>query len=197
MGRGGISLQLKLLMAAVFGLVAVVFGYSAWDRSQRGPVIISSDPGLASVVVEVRGAVVRPGVYTLTGDGRVGQLVEMAGGLTSDADLRQVNLARRLADEELVIIPSLAPATPVGSPRDGVDVSPAITPVGVAGAINVNTASAPELEALPGIGEVLAARIVAFREANGPYSAVDDLTRVEGISETTVEELRDLVTVGP
>ncbi len=192
MGRGGIPFQVQMLAAGVFALVAVVFGFAAWDRSQRGPVMISTDPTLVSIVVEVRGEVIRPGVYTLPEDGRVGQLIEMAGGVTTDADLRQVNLARRLADEELVAIPTISFATPVGSPT-----TREVTAVGIASGIDVNSASAAELETLPGIGEVLAARIVSYREANGPYLRVEDLTEVEGISDGLVDELRDLITVGP
>ena len=184
---------MQLLAAAVFGLVAVIFGYGAWDRSQRGPIVISSDPTLVSVVVEIRGEVVMPGLYTLPGDGRLGQLIELAGGLTAEADLRQVSLARRLADEELVVILSrVALASPVTSPTSGLP-----EPIASSGLVDVNSASAAELETLPGIGEVLAARIVTFRESNGPYVRVEDLTRVEGISESLVDELRDLVTVGP
>lgn len=192
MGRGAISVQVQLLAAGVFGLVIAVFGFTAWDRSQRGPVIISTDPTLVSVVVEVRGAVEHPGVYTLPEDGRVGQLIEMAGGVTEDADLRQVNLARRLADEELVIVPSTTFATPAASPPADLAV-----PTGGTSVINLNTASAADLETLPGIGEVLAERIVTYREANGPFLRVEDLAEVEGISDATLDDIRDLVTVGP
>jgi len=184
---------MQWLVAGLFGLVAVLLVYGAWDRSQRGPVIISSDPTLVSVVVEIRGEVVRPGVYTLQGDGRLGQLIELAGGMTVEADLRQVSLARRLADEELVIIPSrLAIASPVADLDDGFT-----EPAATSGLVDINTASASELETLPGIGEVLAGRIVASRETNGPFVRVEDLTRVQGISEGLVDELRALIIVGP
>ena len=192
MGRGAIPLQLQMLAAGVFALVAVVFGYAAWDRSQRGPVIISTDPTLVSVVVEIRGEVVKPGVYTLPEDGRVGQLIEAAGGVTAHADLGRVNLARRLEDGEQVVVPSVGAVVPAGSPVAVID-----PPVEASGPLNVNTASAAELETLPGIGEVLAGRIVAHREANGPYQRVEELTAVEGVSEGLVDELRDLITVGP
>lgn len=194
MSRGAMPRQFQLLAAAVFGLVAVLFAYGAWDRAERGPIIISSDPTLLSIVVEIRGEVIRPGVYSLPGDGRLGQLIELAGGPTAGADLRQVSLARRLRDEELVVIPATARASPVASPTTGSEL-----PIGIEtdGRLNVNSASAPELETLPGIGEVLAERIVAYREVNGPFARVEDLTSVEGISESLVDELRDLVTVGP
>ena len=193
MSRGAIPRQFQLLAAAAFGLVAVLFAYGAWDRSERGPVIISSDPTLVSIVVEIRGEVIRPGVYSLPGDGRLGHLVELAGGPTADADLRQTSLARRLQDEELVVIPARSRASPVASPTTGGEISIGIE---TDGHLNINSASAPELETLPGIGEVLAERIVAYRDANGPFMRVEDLTSVEGISESLVDELRDLVTVG-
>lgn len=192
MGRGAIPLQVQVLAAGVFALVAVVFGYAAWDRSQRGPVIISTDPTLVSVVVEIRGEVLEPGLYTLPEDGRVGQLIEAAGGVTAQADLGRVNLARRLTDGEQVVIPARATAPPPGSPVAGTE-----TVRESSGLVNVNTASAAELETLPGIGEVLAGRIVAHRESKGPFLRVEDLTNVEGVSEGLLEELRDLITVGP
>lgn len=197
MGRAHIPTQTQVVVAVAAMLVAFVLAYSLWDSGQRGPVVISSDPTLVMVVVEVRGAVTRPGVYSLPGDGRVGQLIELAGGVSADADLRQLNLARRLADEELVFVPSLSAATPGGSPVAS-SVPPTVAASITGGtALNLNVSSAAELEALPGIGEVLAARIVAYRDANGPFRTVDDLGRVEGISDGLIDKLRPLVTVGP
>ena len=192
MGRGAIPNQLQVLAAGAFALVVVVFGYTAWDRSQRGPIVISTDATLVSIVVEIRGEVRRPGVYTLDGDGRVGELIELAGGVTAQADLRQVSLARRLSDGELVMIPTIGVATPSASP-----VSTGESSAASVSRIDVNRASAVEMETLPGIGEVLAERIVAYREANGPFARVEDLGRVEGISDGLVEDIRDLITVGP
>ena len=191
--RGRVPLQL-MVTAAVVAAAAVLLTVSLLGRGGGGPVIVATDPTLVTVVVEVRGAVVRPGVYALPEDGRVGQLVDLAGGVTPDADLRRLNLARRLADEELVVVPSLN-ATPLASPSSG-DGAPVGASSGGA-SVNINTATAAELEALPGIGEVLAGRIVAFREANGPFGRVEELDAVDGISAGLIDELRDLVTVGP
>lgn len=194
MGRKRVSGQAMAVGGAILGLAAVFLTFTLWDRGGRGPLIVATDPTLVTVVVEVRGAVVRPGVYSLAEDGRLGQLVEMAGGVTADADLRRLNLARRLADEELVVVPSLS-ATPVVGPGEA-DVQPAQTSGG-GGLVDLNVATQAELEALPGIGEVLATRILAYREANGPFGRVEDLDAVDGISQGLIEELRDLVTVGP
>lgn len=192
MARSGVPTQLRWLVAGTLGFAAVVLGYGVWDRGQRGPIVISTDPTLVTIVVEIRGAVAAPGVYTLPEDGRVGQLVEMAGGVTADADLRQLNLARRLTDEELIVVPSMTAAGTVASP---ISSSAASVPSG--GLLNINAATAAELEALPGIGEVLAARIVDHREVNGPFRRIEDLAEVDGISEGLVDDLRDLIAVGP
>jgi competence protein ComEA len=107
-----------------------------------------------------------------------------------------VNLARRLRDGELVVILALpaAGSTPV-LPADGADDSTLAEDPWVR--ININTATADELEALPGIGEVIARRIIAYREQNGPFRSVDDLIHVQGISDQTIDEIRDLVTTSP
>ena len=111
--------------------------------------------------------------------------------MTGESVLSTVNLARRLRDGEVVffaVIPEPG-ATPAAVP--------ASTSNTAAARININTASAAELDLLPGVGEVTAARIIAFREENGPFRSVDDLVLVEGISAKTVGGLRDLVTTAP
>lgn len=109
-------------------------------------------------------------------------VVEAAGGLTSDADRALINLSSRVNDGQVITIPTIASEDlTTGSNQSGL--------------ININTASADELKQLPGIGDVLANRIIAYREFNGPYQTVDDLTNVEGVSSTLVDSIRDLITV--
>jgi competence protein ComEA len=146
-------------------------------------------------VVDVRGAVSSEGVYELPPGARMQDAVAAAGGLTAAADLATINLARRLRDGEIIFIAEIPP--PGGSP------APADASASGAGnsapqaRVNINTASAAELETLPGIGEVTAARIVEFREQNGPYRSVDDLIHIQGISARMIDDLRDQVTTGP
>lgn len=157
-----------------------------------------------TMVVYVSGEVVAPGVYTLPRDSRVADAVAAAGGFTDQANREGINLAARLNDEQHISVPRLGemaeePALPPGAEAEGEadGTSDTPTPHGSEYPININTATAEELEALPGIGEVLAKRIVADREAKGPFKTVDDLMRVPGIKEGVMSQLRDLVTVGP
>ncbi len=151
---------------------------------------------VTSLIVHVAGAVFRPGVFQLTAGARVVDAVEAAGGALPDAVLDGVNLARPLTDGEQIIVPDKesysAPAVSAGALAGGGG--------GAAGAkggplINVNTADQTALQTLPGIGPATATKIVADREANGPYATADDLRRVSGIGEKKLEAIRDLVTV--
>lgn len=136
------------------------------------------------VTVSVEGEVNSPGVFTLVANARLNDAITAAGGLTADADVSGLNLATRIGDGETIHIPSVINASPVTTNPTG------------GGLVDINTASAIELDQLPGIGEVLAARIVEFRERFGPFTSVDQLIDVEGISESTLEELRPLITIG-
>jgi competence protein ComEA len=137
--------------------------------------VVTEGPSLAGVVVHVTGAVENPGVVTLEGGSRVADAVDAAGGLSADADQSAINLARIVRDGEQVDVPEIGE---VGQ-----------------GKVNLNRASPPELETLPGIGPVLAERIVADRESNGPFGSIEDLTRVSGIGEAVIVQIASLATV--
>ncbi|MEA2524921.1 MAG: competence protein ComEA [Thermomicrobiales bacterium] len=163
------------------------------DRA--APAIVIDDPRPdATIVVSVEGAVATPGVYHLKADARVQDALNAAGGPTAHADLARVNPAARLRDQERLYIPTL-PST--GEPASGGATAAASATAGgsPAGIININTAAVELLDTLPGIGPAIAARIVAYREANGPFRSVDELAEVEGISLAMVDELRSLITV--
>jgi competence protein ComEA len=139
----------------------------------------------ATVTVHVVGEVRRPGVYELAGGSRARDAVAAAGGLLGDADQAAVNLARVVEDGEQIAVP-----------RQGAAVAGAAA--GTAGAataakVDLNTATAEQLDALPGVGPATAAKIVADRAANGPFRTVDDLMRVSGIGPAKFDALKDLV----
>ncbi len=189
--------RVGLAIIALVSAVAAVYAlYQAFDARSAPPIVIEDAAGLQPVVVDVRGAVHAPGVYELTPGARMQDAILAAGGLSPSADLSTVNLARRLRDGEVVAILELprAGGTP-GAPAsdDLVDDAAVTAPI----RLNLNTATPAELNALPGIGDVIAERIVRFREENGPFRSVDDLIHVEGISDRTIDRFRDLVTVGP
>lgn len=184
------------IVAVAAAVVAVYALFQAFDARTAPPIIIEDAAGLRPVVVDVRGAVETPGVYELPPGARAQDAILAAGGLSPEADLSTVNLARRLRDEEVVVILEIpdagdAPGTAV---IDGFDGSGSgDIPV----RININTATVSELDLLPGVGEVIAERIVSFRKENGPFRSVDDLIHVEGVSDRTIDGFRDQVTVGP
>jgi competence protein ComEA len=189
----GLSRVGLIVIALIAAVVAVYALFQAIDDRSAPPIIIEDGAATLPVVVDVRGAVVSPGVYELPADARWQDAVDAAGGLSPEADLSTINLARRLRDGDILVIGSLMPATDSQIPaEDGSSASS-----GSQTRININTASIDELEVLPGIGEVTAQRIVDFREQNGPYRSIDDLVHVQGISTRTIDGLRDLVAVGP
>lgn len=162
------------------------------------PVGQSGNPGASpaaeavDLTVHVVGRVRRPGVYRLAPGSRVIDAIEAAGGLRPGAGTGRLNLARPLVDGEQVHV---GPGAPVGLDPGG---APPPGPPGAAAPtapLDLNTASAAELEELPGIGPVLAGRIVAWRDANGPFPSVDVLGEVSGIGPVVLENLRPLVTV--
>lgn len=179
------------LTGAIAMFVAVLASFIISGRSNDGDVVIISDPAAFEIAVEIRGAVQSPGVYRLSQDARLDDLLTAAGGVTADADLAPHNLARRLNDAEVVVIERIGSATPV------IAVASEAPPQSISYRININTATNAELETLPGIGPVLAQRIIDDRTANGPYRDIADLARVPGISEKLIDEIRAQITVGP
>ena len=148
----------------------------------------TSSPDVVPILVDVAGWVRRPGVYEFHDGDRVIDAIEAAGGARPAAALDALNLAAPLADGTQILVPRRQASGPVGSVGS---VGSGATP----SKVNINAASAAELEALPGVGEVIAQRIVDYRTANGPFGSVDDLLDVSGIGEVTLENIRDLVTV--
>lgn len=136
------------------------------------------------LTVHVVGRVRRPGIVTLPAGSRVMDAVAAAGGLRGRADTVDVNLARLVVDGEQIMVGRVQPASRSGS-----------EPGTSGGLVNLNQATAADLEALPGIGPVLAERIVAWREANGPFPSIDVLGEVSGIGEVLLENLRPLVRI--
>jgi competence protein ComEA len=139
------------------------------------------------VRVYVTGAVQRPrNSITLPPGSRVEDAIAAAGGALDDADLDRINLASRLNDGDQIHVPTVGQESPVELP----------TASGSGGLININTATIQELETLPRIGPAVAQRIVEYREASGPFPDVEALTNVSGIGPSTLDELRELITVG-
>jgi competence protein ComEA len=149
---------------------------------QRG-----GDGGGGVIVVHVAGAVRRPGVYRLRAGARVEAAVRRAGGLRRRADVTQINLAAKLEDGRQVVVPEKAPAgdaAVAGAP--GVAGAPA-------GPVNLNTATAEQLDTLDGVGPATAAKILRYRQENGGFSSVEELGQIAGIGERRLAALREQV----
>lgn len=148
---------------------------------------VSIEEGGSDVVVDVTGAVRRPGVYRMPAGSRVDDAVKRAGGETGKAALDSINLAARLADGQQVVVPEEAP---------GAGGAAAGAAIGAAGTeeeapISLSTATAAELDTIDGIGPVTAEDIIEFREEHGGLSSVDQLDEISGIGPATMEALRE------
>ena len=195
-----------LLDAASSEGFAVVQPDGAEQAAGDGDAEAAADAGASQAApaplrVHVGGAVAAPGVYDLAEGARVLDAVEAAGGFAEGAARDALNLARAVSDGEQVVVPSEADiaaqeaaSAGVGGVSAGAGAS---APTGGAsGKVNINTASAAPLDTLPGVGASTAEKIVADREANGPFKTVEDLKRVSGIGDKKFAALADAICVG-
>jgi competence protein ComEA len=197
--RGVVAVGLALLLVAAATAWWVFLGRPRASAvpvitSARGPAASSTAAAAgpssvpASVVVDVVGKVKRPGVYRLRSGARVQDAVQAAGGTTAGADLSSTNLARKLVDGEQISV-GLATAQVSGTTGSSGDVT------GSGGLVDLNTATAEQLDTLPGVGPVLAQHILDWRTAHGRFDSADQLRDVSGIGPSKFADLRPLVTV--
>ena len=189
----------------IIGLVLILVGiWQFWPRANADYVVTTNQEqetpdanvqqtasAQAEIVIDVEGAVNAPGLYALAADSRVGEAIEAAGGFAANAQPGATNLAQKLSDGEQVFVPTVeetqgatnaaAKAAMPSSKQDG--------------KININTASAEELQELSGVGPALSGRIIDYRESKGRFSSIEDLKEVSGIGETRFENLKDKICV--
>jgi competence protein ComEA len=184
-------IALACLGTLVLGGATLAYVRSRPVAAAGAPAVLASQSpsatGTGRLTVHVAGEVRRPGVYSFDEGARIVDAVRAAGGFTRKADRTAVNLARLLVDGEQILVPRRAPggsaastSTATGSTSDP---------------ININTATAAQLEELPGVGEVLAQRIIDYREQHGPFTKPEDLQNVSGIGPKTYEAIAPLITV--
>lgn len=214
-GRAGV------LALGVVGLVAVLVTVVSLVRD-RPPAVVSAKlppvemvssaapappgapPAGGPVVVSVVGLVHRPGLVTLEQGARIADALEAAGGAVDGADVVGLNMARRVADGEQIVVGIGAPPgepTPMGSSVVSDSRPVPGSPAGekapeATGVVDLNAATVEQLDTLPGVGPVTAAAIVAWRDANGRFTSVDQLGDVDGIGPARLDKLRNLVAVG-
>lgn len=140
--------------------------------------------------VDIGGAVAEPGVYQVAAGTRLYQVIDMAGGLTEDADTDSVNRASFVEDGQKIIIPVKGSANTEGTSAPAAGTASAET----GGLININTASADELKTLSGIGEAIAGRIIEYRSSHA-FKSKEDIMSVDGIGSKTYDKIKDRITV--
>lgn len=179
-----------LLIAA--GLLALTLRWETPEPITILPPEATATPG--PIRVYLSGAVAQPDVYSLPPKSILQDAIELAGGLLPEADSARINLAQTLSDGQQVHIPLVGETLAIAPAGDAGE---AAASAGPSFPININTASAADLEALPGIGPSLAGRIVDYRTANGPFSSIEAIQNVSGIGPATFAEIETLITVGP
>ncbi len=191
-------LALIALAVVATGLVAA---YVQRPSASAPPVVVyqptpratPSPPPMTLIVVHVSGAVASPGIYQLPIGSRIDDAIKLAGGALSDADLNRLNLAARVADGQQVVVP-LRQAQASPAPVAGAEPAGAASP-SAPRRVNLNTASIPELDGLPGVGPVTAQRIVAYREQHGSFTRIEQLREAKLVNAATFEKLKDHVTI--
>ncbi|HVM16534.1 MAG TPA: ComEA family DNA-binding protein [Gaiellaceae bacterium] len=183
--RRAIAGAFVLFAVLVLGGRELAGAGAAEDAPPLEPLAATAAEEAPKVLVHVVGAVQMPGLYELPDGSRIADALARAGGATPKADLERVNLASPVADGTQVVVPRKQPpgAAPVAGSGGG----------SAAGPVHLNSATAEELDALPGIGPVTAQKIVAHREKHGAFGSVDELEAVPGIGPKRVDQLRDLV----
>jgi competence protein ComEA len=182
--------QLAVLGAALV-LFAATLALGTLNDDERAPLQFRNDSTLAPgtpIRVHVAGAVVAPGVYEMREGDRLIDALTAAGGPSALADLDALNLARRVRDEEQVLVPAREPERASAS-------LPLVLAPGAR--IDINTATAAQLDQLPGIGEAYSRRIIDSRAVDGPFASTEDLVSRRVLPRATYDRIRDLISVGP
>lgn len=189
--------------SAVGGTASEISREEADEEADEESETIASSAANETWYVDIKGAVKIPQVVPVTPGMRVHDVVEMAGGVTGEADQSQVNLAQLVTDQMVIYVPKMGEEVSPSTEALVADSQVTESDVSVrsgdpnsdGGLVNINTADATMLQTLSGIGEKRAADIINYRETNGLFETIDDLDQVSGIGEKTMEKLRPLITV--
>lgn len=197
-----------VLLVVVFIIVSVVvfkMGFKEFNKSQKEPLNFISTVNIENdeieedvieedvmIMVHISGQVYKPGIVEIDLGKRLIDAINIAGGLKKEADLDRINLAKKLIDEEKIYIPKVGEE--LNSDIIDIQISSDTSSPASNGIININKCSKAELESLPGIGDVLATRIMDYRTSN-PFKTIEELKEVSGIGDKKYEGLKDLITV--
>ena len=208
-GIGSTSPLVLFGLSAVFIAVVLSIGFMAWgsftssgivvEHSEKSPQSQEYESSSSQLIyVHIAGEVSNPGMYELKHDARVSDAIHAAGGLTESADQLSINLARQVTDGEQIVVQAYIEAEPGNS--KSTDASDSGLPSSsntevLSSKVNINTASASELITLDGIGESTAAKIIAYRQANGSFASIEEIKKVSGIGDRKYEAIKDRITV--
>ena len=183
----------KKYILIVVGVLIALFFYFSFGTSEKEEEMIpfvfeevekEEVVEQSSIFVDVKGAVLREGVYTLQHGARVKDVIELAGGFLNEANKNVINLAQVLEDEMLLYVPYINDSNVIENNYVVDD-----------GKVNLNTATSTDLETLPGIGPSKALAIIEYRETNGAFKSIDDLKNVAGIGDKTYEKLKENIKI--
>jgi len=175
-----------LVLGTLFGLLAAGLVLLVAARPVKSAIVVLHPTQRTSITVNVDGAVANPGVYEIPAGARIIDAVQAAGGTIASADTTGVNLAALASDGEKILIPVITP-----------DRNPADTPAANSSLLDLNTATAEELDQLPGIGPSKADAIINYRESYGHFKTISDLLYVPGIGQSIIDSISNYVTVNP
>ena len=199
---------IKIVIAVVIGIFAIVYYFlnnnesSSYENILTDDVIVQNEVSqqkteekeIEKIKVYVTGEVSSPGVIELEEGARIEDAIEGAGGITAEANLKNINLAYEVEDGEKIYIPNL-------SENDEEEESVSATDSGgnsssnSNGKININKATETELTTIPGVGASTAQKIVAYRDENGKFKTVEDIKNVSGIGDSKYESMKDYISV--
>lgn len=193
-------LPLILATLATVFVLAIYFSQSnneqadAWEENESAFQQATEDSEKTTeetgkIIVDIKGEINKPGVYELEGDARVKEVILEAGGLTKQAEKKQLNLAEKLQDQQMIYIPNKEEAEEmeIDGDKEAEDNNEDM--------IDINAADINELQKISGVGPAKAQAIVDYREENGAFESVDELNEISGFGEKTVEKLRDSIKI--
>lgn len=166
--------------------------------TQKAKSMESEDIDVDKIIIHITGEVKEEGIIKIESGGRISDAIEAAGGLTENADIKRINLAYELEDGQKIYIPNKKDKNVENYIDDGVDsiiLEDSDTSQNKTGLININKASAEELQSLAGIGESTALSIIAYREENGKFKRVEDIKNVSGIGDSKYEKIKNSIKV--
>lgn len=200
---------IKIIIAVVIGILAVIYYFmtketTTYENILSSNVVVTNEitnqtadktQKVSTIKVYVAGEVNTPGVIELEEGARVEDAIEGAGGITSEANLINVNLAYEVSDGEKIYIPNISEEIEEESSEVVSDGSSSTTSSSSNSKININKATVAELTSIPGIGEATAEKIISYREENGKFQSIEDIKNVSGIGDSKYENMKDYISV--